>query len=310
MQQVGFIGLGSMGAGMTRHLLKAGFSVRAYDVRPELVEAVTGDGAVGCESPAAAADGADLLAVCVFNAEQAEAVLFGEHGAIETLPAGAVVMMHTTLSAKSALALESKLATTGHLLVDAPVTGGKAGADAGTLTIIASGAPDVATTVTAAFDAMGRRTYWVGQHVGAGSTVKMVNQLLVGVHTVAASEAIALAAKAGADPHMVYDVITHGGGNSVSFKTRLPFIFDNDFDPRGVVEIFTKDLGIVSETAADVGASIPLTETALLQFRAAVAAGWGQLDDAAVVKVYEAANDVSITDAIAARADGNDSSEE
>ena len=283
-----------MGAGMTRNLLSAGFSVAGFDVRSELAEALVAAGGESADSPAAAAKEADLLAVCVFDDVQAVEVLFGEHGALATLPQGTTVLMHTTMSPSAARGLEERLAASGHWLVDAPVTGGKVGADKGSLTIIASGSDAAFEAANPAFEAMGQRIYRVGQAAGAASTVKMVNQLLVGVHTVAAAEAITLAAKAGADPKVVYDVITHGGGNSASFKTRIPVILDNDFAPRGVVEIFTKDPGIVSDVAQSLDVEIPMAHAALSQFEAAVAAGLGRLDDAAVVKVYEARSGVAV----------------
>jgi putative dehydrogenase len=304
MSRIGFIGLGSMGAGMTRQLLAAGFVVVAYDVEPGAVEQAERDGASGAATPSEAAQGAELLSVCVFNAAQARDALFGENGAVSNLSEGASVLMHTTLAPNEAVELEARLALTGHFLVDAPVTGGKVGADTGALTIIASGCDAAFDAAGPAFEAMGKRTYRIGSTVGAASTVKMVNQLLVGVHTVAAAEAITLAVKAGADPKQVYEVITHGGGNSVSFKTRVPFILEEDYSPRGAVEIFTKDLGIVADAANALGVEIPLTQAALAQYDAAVAAGHARLDDAAVVKVYESRSGVNI--AAAARASSHD----
>ena len=306
-QTIGFIGLGSMGAGMTRNLLKAGYRVQGYDVDFSRADALRADGVEAARTPAQAADGADILGVCVFNQAQAEAALFGENGACERLAAGSTVMMHTTMSPGAASALEQRLTEAGYRLVDAPVTGGKQGADDGTLTIIASGTDAAMATVEKAFEAMGRRVYRIGEAAGAASQVKMINQLLVGVNSIAAIEAITLATKAGADPNVVYDVITHGGGNSVSFKTRIPFILEEDFDPRGIVEIFTKGLSIVAEAAAALGVDVPLTQAALAQFEAAVAAGWGKLDDSAVVKVYEARSGVNV--AAAARAAGDDAAD-
>ncbi len=307
-QTIGFIGLGSMGTGMTRNLLEAGFTVRGYDVDPGRAEHLRTAGGEPAASPAQAAAGASILGVCVFDQAQAEEVLFGVNGACEQLRAGSTVMMHTTMSPDAAASLERRLHDAGLLLVDAPVTGGKQGADEGTLTIIASGSDAAMQSVEKAFDAMGRRVYRIGKAAGAASQVKMINQLLVGVNSIAAIEAITLATKAGADPNVVYDVITHGGGNSVSFKTRIPYILQEDFDPRGIVEIFTKDLGIVADAATSLGVDVPLTRAALAQFEAAVEAGWGKLDDSAVVKVYEArsAVDVAAAGRAAASVDAED----
>ncbi|MDX1432251.1 MAG: NAD(P)-dependent oxidoreductase [Gammaproteobacteria bacterium] len=295
-QQTGFIGLGAMGAGMARNLLRAGFPVRGYDVQPALVEAFVADGGAGAASPAEAAEGADLLVVIVFTAAQAEAVLFGERGALESLPRGATVIMHTTTSPQEAEAMSARLAERGYAFLDAPVTGGKKGADEATLTIIVSGPDEALAAAQPAFEQMGRKIARVGDRAGAASTVKMINQMLCGIHVVATAEAMVLAARGGADPRQVYDVITHGAGNSFVFETRVPSILARDYSPKGVVEIFTKDLGIVTEAARRFQCPVPLTALALQQFLAAAAAGYTRNDDISVVKIYEQLAGVDVAD--------------
>lgn len=286
-ETIGFIGLGAMGQGMTRNLMAAGYAVSGYDVDADAVSQFADAGGKAAQNPADAARGAALLIVCVFSGDQADAVLFGENGAAATLAAGATVVMSTTMAPDQTRELAVKLAENGYQYVDAPVTGGKRGADDGTLTVIASGSDAAMAAADGAFKAMGARVYRVGDAPGAASSVKMINQLLVGIHVVAAAEGIALAARAGADPNMVYEVITHGAGNSVAFESRVPNIIAGDFGPRGVVDIFLKDLGIVSDAARALKFPTPLASTALQQFLAAAAAGYGRNDDGAVVKVYE-----------------------
>lgn len=287
VRSIGFIGLGAMGVGMSKNLLAAGHTVCGYDIDGDAMAKVVDAGGSAATSPALAAADASLLIVCVFSADQAERVLYGEEGAADALPDGATVVMCTTMAPEQSRRIGARLEAAGHPFVDAPVTGGKRGADEGTLTIIASGSDDAMATADIAFQAMGARVYRVGDAPGAASTVKMINQLLVGVHVVAAAEAVALAARAGADPKTVYDVITHGGGNSVAFESRVPFILSNDYAPRGVVDIFTKDLGIVADAARALKFPLPMASAALQQFLAAAAAGYGRNDDASVVKVYE-----------------------
>lgn len=303
-QQIGFIGLGAMGAGMARNLLRAGFPVRGYDIQPSLVEAFVADGGAGTATPAEAAEGAQLLVVIVFTAAQADEVLFGEQGAIASLPSGATVIMHTTMSPQEAEGMAARLAQQGYGFLDAPVTGGKSGADEATLTIIVSGTDDAMAAARPAFEKMGRKIARVGSKAGAASTVKMINQMLCGIHVVATAEAMVLAARGGADPRQVYDVITHGAGNSFAFETRVPSILARDYSPKGVVEIFTKDLGIVTEAARGFQCPVPLTALALQQFLAAAAAGYSRNDDISVVKIYERLAGVDVAES-AERAGGS-----
>jgi len=294
VKTIGFIGLGAMGDGMTKNLLKAGYAVRGYDVNAAAVQRLADAGGTAAANPAACVEGVDMLIVCVFSADQAEVVLFGEDGAAAVLKRGATVVMSTTMSPDASRSMAARLQETGHLFIDAPITGGKRGADAGTLTVIAAGPEEAMAAAEGPFKAMGDRVYRIGDSAGAASSVKMINQLLVGTHVVAAAEAIALAARAGADPKVVYDVITHGAGNSVAFESRIPNILAGDYSPRGVVDIFIKDLGIVTEAGKALRFPLPLASAALQQFLAASAAGHGGEDDGAVVKVYEQLTGVDV----------------
>jgi 3-hydroxyisobutyrate dehydrogenase len=285
--QVGFIGLGAMGDGQAKNLIKAGFTVRAFDIDPAAVESVVTAGGLRAASPAEAAREADLLFVLVFTAAQAEAVLFGPEGAVTTLPSGATVVLHTTGRPQDAAAFEARLAESGLLMLDAPVTGGKVGADSGTLTIIASGPERAFAAAEAAFQAMSNTIYRVGDKAGAASKIKMVSQLLVGAHAVAMAEALALAKRAGADLKVVYDVVTHGFGNSAVFERMGPFVLDGDFAPRGVTDIMIKDLGIVLETAKAYDLDLPLSTLALQQYLAAGERGMSRADLTSVIKLYE-----------------------
>jgi len=299
-QTIGFIGLGAMGDGMSKNLLRAGFTVRGFDIERSRVERLAEAGGVATASARDAADGADLLIVLVFTAGQAETVLFGKDGALETLPQGATVVMHTTMAPDSVRAIEARLAESGHLLLDAPITGGTTGADAGTLTIIVSGPEQALEAARPAFAALGEKIAYCGAQIGAGSTVKMINQMMCGILVVATAEGISLAAKAGADPNIVYDVIKSGAARSFVWENRVPTILARDFTPRGVVEIFTKDLGIVLEAGKALDFPLPMTALAQQQFLAAAAMGYERADDGAVVKVYEQLTGVDVAAAAAA----------
>ena len=246
--KVGFVGLGAMGAGMSRQLLAAGFAVHGYDVKDEAAAELAAAGGVAAATPAEAAEGASLLFVVVFTAAQAEEVLFGDHGAAATLASGATVCNHATTSPEQAKALERRCEAAGLLFIDAPVTGGKAGADEGTLTVIASGPPAAFAAASTALEAMSGRVYNCGESAGAASTVKMANQMLVGVHAVAAAEAISMARRGGADPAVVHNVITNGMGNSLVWEQWTPKMLEGDFEGMGGtgLAIMRKDLGIAT----------------------------------------------------------------
>lgn len=284
---VGVIGLGAMGMGMARRLVGAGFRVQGYDVRPEAVAALAAAGGQATASPAEAARGADLLLVMVVSAAQAEATLFGERGAVPALPEGAVVMLSSTVPASAAVAIGKRLAATGHLLLDAPVSGGVVGAESGRLTIMASGAPEAFAKAERALAAVAGKVYRLGDAPGIGSTVKAVNQLLAGVHIAAAAEAMAFGTRAGADPRTLFEVISNSAGSSWMFQNRVPHMLDGDYTPRSAVEIFVKDLGLVLDAGRELRFPLPLAAAAHQLFLMAAAAGLGREDDAAVVKVFE-----------------------
>lgn len=291
---IGVIGLGAMGMGMALNLHRKGFAVRGFDVKRAATDAFAAAGGAIASGPAEAAAGADLLLIVVFTTEQAEDVLFGAGGAAAALPKGATVIVSTTYPPDKAEALERRLAAAGLLMVDAPVTGGKKGADEATMTVIGSG-PDAAwAAAEPALRAMAKTIYRVGDKAGPASLVKMINQLLVGIHGVAAAEALALSARAGLDPNLVYDVITHGVGNSFVFERQAPLIFARDYAPRGVVGILVKDLAAVLETAKGLRFPLPLGAAAHQQFLAAAGHGHEQEDACAVIKVYEALAGVDV----------------
>ena len=284
--RVGVIGLGSMGGGVARSLLRSGFDVRVCDVRPAVVESFAALGAKPCASPAALGAESDVVIVLVVNAEQAESVLFGADGAAHGLAKGSVVVMSVTLPPTYAEALEGRLGERGVLLLDAPVSGGEAKAATGEMTIMASGSPEAFAKCESVFPAIAQKVYRLGDAAGVGSKVKMVNQLLAGVHIAAAAEAIALGIKAGADPHVLYEVISNSAGSSWMFQNRVPHILEGDYAPKSAVNIFVKDLGIVLEAGKGAKFPLPLTAAAHQMFLMAAAAGLGTEDDSAVVKIF------------------------
>jgi 3-hydroxyisobutyrate dehydrogenase len=183
----------------------------------------------------------------------------------------------------------------GVALLDSPVSGGTAGAAAGTLTIMAAGPRDAYDGVLPVFEAFGTNLYHLGTEWGLGSTMKMVNQLLVGVHIAAACEAVAFGARAGIDPALLYEIISKSAGSSWAFKDRVPRILAANYaPPSSAVNIFVKDLGIVLDTARGMTFPLPLAGSAHQQFVAASAAGWGNEDDSSVVRLFQRIADIPL----------------
>jgi putative dehydrogenase len=292
---VAFIGLGSMGFGMAKNLLKHGHKVVGVDPSEAARNAFIAAGGTVAADPAAAAFAADVIVVAVVNDKQVEAVLYGDRGAVAAMRAGTVVMQCATVPAAYTRSLAERLATTNHELLDAPMSGGRARAESGELTFMASGSPNAFAAAESILSATSAKVFRLGDKAGIGSLVKTVNQLLAGVHIATAAEAVALAAKAGADTRVVYEVISASAGNSWMFGNRVPHMLDDDYSPLSAVEIFVKDLGLVLNTGHELRLPLPMAAAAHQLFLAAAGAGFGRLDDAAVVKVYEQAGDFKVS---------------
>jgi L-threonate 2-dehydrogenase len=285
--KVGFVGLGSMGLPMAKNLLARGFTVFGFDVAKAALDDFAKAGGEPLANPEAVADRVSLLILVVATAEQAESALFGPKGGAALLGEGGVVVLHSTVPPPFMKDLGARLAEMGLSLLDAPISGGRAGAEAGTLSIMASGSPRAFEIAGPALEAMSKTIYRLGDEPGIGSTVKMINQHLAGVHIAAACEAMALGTACGADPDTLFKVISNSAGNSWMFTNRVPHILARDFTPLSAVEIFVKDLGIVLETAKARRFPLPIAAAAHQQYLAAAGAGFGREDDSAVVKVYE-----------------------
>ncbi len=286
MKKVGVIGLGAMGMGIAQSLLRAGFEVHACDVRPETVQKLVDAGAHAAQSPAALAAQVQALLIVVVNAQQTESVLFGEHGAAGKLAPGSVVIACATVAPEFAEALGARLAAMGLRFIDAPISGGAAKAAAGDMSVMAAGAPDAFAACAGIFDAICAKLYRLGEQPGQGSKVKMINQLLAGVHIAAAAEAMALGLRAGCDPDALYEVISNSAGSSWMFQNRVPHILKGDYTPLSSVNIFVKDLGIVLDYAKQSVFPLPLSATAHQMFMQASASGHGGEDDSAVIKLF------------------------
>ena len=272
-KNVGVIGLGAMGLGIARSLLRNGFNVHACDVREAVTQQFASEGGVACSSPAHMAGECDVIITVVVNAEQTETVLFGEHSAAAALRPGSLVIGCATVAPTYAVELGKRLADAGLLYLDAPISGGAAKAAAGEMTMMTSGP---AQAYAKADDVL----------AGMAGKVKIINQLLAGVHIAASAEAMALGLREGVDADALYEVITHSAGNSWMFENRVPHILKADYTPLSAVDIFVKDLGLVLDTARASKFPLPLSATAHQMFMQASSAGFGREDDSAVIKIF------------------------
>ncbi|MCR0983855.1 NAD(P)-dependent oxidoreductase [Roseomonas populi] len=295
-RRIGFIGLGAMGGPIARHLCKAGYRVVGFDLNRAALERLEQAGGTAAPHAAGAAGGADLLVVMVVNGGQAEAVLFGEGGAAAALPRGATVILSSTLPPDHAAAIALRLEGMGLLMLDAPVSGGVTGAEAGTLTVIASGSDAAYEAAAPAIRAYSGQLYRVGDRAGQGSTVKLVNQLLTATHIALTAEALALGARAGVDPTLLYDVVAHSAGRSFQFEKRAPRMIAGDHEPQSRVDIFLKDLSIALDAARGLNAPVPIAAAAHQVFTMAAGAGLGPKSDTEVLRVYESFGAVDVAE--------------
>ena len=281
----GVIGLGSMGLGMAQSMVKRGIKVAGFDINAAAVAKLTEAGGSGATSVAEVARNTDALLVVVVNAAQTDTVLFGEKGAAAAMKKGSVIISSATMAPDDARKLAAKAEVLGILYLDAPISGGAAKAAIGQLTVMASGSPETFKRARPVLDAIAATVYELGDTAGIGASFKMVNQLLAGVHIAAACEAVTFAKKLGLDLPTVYKVITASAGNSWMFENRVPHILDGDYAPRSAVEIFTKDLGIVSDMGRREKFPLQIAATALQMFQMTAAAGMERDDDASVARM-------------------------
>jgi 3-hydroxyisobutyrate dehydrogenase len=285
---LGVVGLGSMGLGAALSAVRRGVPTWGLDTRPEPVAMLVQAGGHAAGSLAELAAHCDVVQVLVVTAAQTEQVLFGEGGLAEHLRRGAVLVCSATVDPTLPPRWEARLAERGLWLIDGPVSGGPKKAAAGEMTMMAAGRPEAFAAAGGLLDAVAGKVYRLGERVGVGSTVKMVNQHLAGVHIAAACEAMALGLRAGADPRALYEVICNSAGSSWMFQNRVPHILDGDYTPLSAVNIFIKDLGIVLDAARALAFPLPLAATAHQLYLATAAAGHGAEDDSAVIKFYAA----------------------
>ena len=283
---VGLVGLGAMGSGMAQSLRRAGFDLRVFDLRAEVAASFAREGGTACASAAELAAASEVVVSVVVNAAQTEDLLFGHGGVAAAMRPGSVFVMCSTVDPNVSVAFEARLAERGLLYLDAPISGGAAKAASGQMTMMTAGRPEAYVVCQPMLDAMAAKVYRLGDRAGAGSKVKIINQLLAGVHIAAAAEAMALGLREGVDAAALYEVITHSAGSSWMFENRMAHVLAGDYTPLSAVDIFVKDLGLVLDTARASKFPLPLASTAHQMFMQASSAGFAKEDDSAVIKIF------------------------
>ena len=283
---VGFIGLGNMGLGMARNLLKAGFPVIGFDVKKEAMEEIRGLGGQAAGSAFETAHKARVSILVVLNFTQIEEVVFGKEGMKAGLREGDTLIVSSTIAPLQIRDLGQRLEADGVQVLDAPISGGKEGAEAGTLSIMVGGKKENYERCLPILQAMGKNIYYLGA-LGNGLSLKLVNNLLVAVNNLAVAEAVSLGTKAGLDPRLILEVIPKSAGDSWMFRNRAYRMVDRDFACRGELDILVKDLGYVLEMAKSIKLPLVLSTLAREIYQMASNLGYGKEDDSAVVKAVE-----------------------
>ena len=284
-EKIGFIGLGRMGLPMSYNLLRAGYDLTVHNRSQEKVRQIADAGATAAASTAEVMERCDVVLACLPDVATCEQVVLEE--ALPEARPGQVIVDHSTVGAATSKACAAAAEERGAMFLDAPISGGTERATDGTLTIMVGGPTEAYQRVASAFDVMGAVVRHVGP-TGSGTAAKLVNQLLVGVHKVAAAEAMLLAAKSGADPALVFELVNSGWGQSFILGRNAPAMLDRDFEGvRTQLRVFLKDLGLIQEMARDLETPIPGGDLAYRLFYEATEQGLGDMDGAAIVLPME-----------------------
>lgn len=284
--RLGFVGLGAMGRPLALHLLRAGHDVAVWARRPESLPPLLAAGAVGCATPAELARRSEIVFTIVTTGSDVEAVVFGPDGLSEGFAAGSILVDMSTIAPGTARSIAQRLTGIGVDMLDAPVSGGEAGAIAATLAIMAGGEAAVLDRVRPLFSVFGRTVVHVGGN-GAGQVAKACNQMIMVGVIQAVAEALHLAQAAGADPAKVVQALSGGSAASRVLEVFGARMVHRDFAAGVEARLHHKDYGILLGEACRLGVPLPVAGQVGQQLNALVAQGWGRDDTAALLRVLE-----------------------
>jgi len=289
MKKITFVGLGAMGLPMAKNLITAGYQVYGVDKNRDLNKALQAVGGISFENDIDGYLNTDVLIIMVINSTQAKEVLLA-HGALNALPPDTSVCLMSTCPPAEVADIDLLVTQSGKQFVDCPVSGGVAGAINGTLTLMAACKKATYEQVLPIFNVLGKRIFYVGEQAGQGSMCKTINQLLCGLHLAVAAEAFSLAKKGGLDTKLLLEIMSGSSASSWMLNDRGARMLEDEPEVTSTVDIFVKDLSIVSQAGRDAKAALPLTAVALQMFLSASGRGEGLLDDSQVIRSYDALN--------------------
>lgn len=293
MSELGFIGLGIMGSGMANNLVRAGHSLTVWNRSPERTTDVPG-AEVAVEA-GVLAEAADIVFLCVSDTPDVDEICFGDGGVVERM-GGGILVDHSTISPIATREFAEHAAELGVSWIDAPVSGGSEGARDGTLAVMVGGDPSALESVRGFIDAYAASIVHIGEAPGSGQMAKMVNQALVVINQLAASEALLLADAAGLDLETTLEAVGGGAGGSWMLSNRGPQMIKRDWAPGFTIDLQQKDLRLVLETADELGVPLPGTALVFQLYRALQAQGLGGEGNHALVKALETLSGMSLGD--------------
>lgn len=259
IKKVGFIGVGMMGGPMAKNLLKAGFDVVAYDISKDALSRIVAEGAIEGKNPAQVTDSTDIIITMLPTSTHVEKAVFGENGIIESIRQGKILIDMSTIEPTASKSIAARIEEKEGQMLDAPVSGGQVGAINGTLTIMIGGKKENVDKCRHVFEAMGKNIIHIGEEVGMGETIKIVNNLINGIIMIATAEGLLLGKKAGLSLETMYDVVTKGSGNSWTLETYFPrTVLKENYEPGFMLDLMYKDVGLALSLAKDVGMPLQL----------------------------------------------------
>jgi 2-hydroxy-3-oxopropionate reductase len=282
---IGFIGLGIMGKPMAANLLKAGYTVHVYNRSPQSAEELGQQGAVIESSPRAVAEAAELIITMLPDSPQVETVILGDNGVIEGVSSGKIVVDMSSINPQSSQKIAAELHAKGVELLDAPVSGGEAGAIEAKLAIMVGGAQEAFDKAKPVFEKLGTTITRVGE-VGAGNTVKLINQIMVAINIIGVSEALAFGRKAGIDPNVAFEAIRGGLAGSKVLEMKVNNIQNEVFKPGFRVNLHEKDLNNAVSTGEHLGADLPFTNQIAAMFKELGDLGYASEDHSALYRLF------------------------
>lgn len=293
MERVGFIGLGNMGKPMAKNLVKAGYQITVYDVVQSSVDELKSEGATVAGSAKEVAANSDVIITMLPNSPHVEAVVLGKDGVLDGAVPGSLIIDMSSISPGVCQKVAAEVNKKNVRMIDAPVSGGTAGAINGALAIMIGGEKEDVDRAMPIFEVLGKKIVHLGK-VGMGQMAKVCNQIVVGISFCAAAEAMVLGTKAGIDPELLQQVLNSGSAHSWAMNTRIPLCIEGNMEPGFMIDLQHKDLGLAVESGRDFHVPLSFASLAYQAYEAARNQGLGKKDHSAVIEVFERLANVQV----------------